>query len=74
MELSFFLNSIYNAGPPTIAKLVNIRSIKFGFLLSITIVHGVYQPTYNWGALHRRFVTLDVGASCILVKLNGCAS
>ena len=38
-------------GPQTIAKLVNVTPITiYNYSLWITIVTGVYKPTYNWGA------------------------
>ena len=43
-------------GAPTIAKLV-YNSNNYGlwmFMALITIVMGVYKPTYNWGAPHCR--------------------
>ena len=39
-------------GLQTIAKLVNITSITRVYDTQITIVNGVYKPTYNWGAPH----------------------
>jgi hypothetical protein len=40
-------------GPPaTIAKLVHITPITMVYGTQITIVMGVYKPTYNWGAPH----------------------
>ena len=34
----------------SLAKLVNITPISLWFMADITIVNGVYKPTYNWGA------------------------
>ena len=39
-------------GAPKIAKLVNITPISLWFIIFITIVNGVYKPTYNWGGPH----------------------
>ena len=39
-------------GPRSIAKLVNITSISLWFIAFTTVVTGVYEPTYNWGAQH----------------------
>ena len=37
--------------PSSLAKLVQITPICLWFMADITIVlHGVYKPTYNWGA------------------------
>ena len=36
--------------PSSLAKLVNITPISLWFMADITIVNGVYKPTYNWGA------------------------
>ena len=39
---------------PKMAKLVQITPICLWFMVLITIVTGVYKPTYNWGASHCR--------------------
>ena len=40
--------------PSSLAKLVQITPISLWFMVDITIVNGVYKPTYNWGAPHCR--------------------
>ena len=39
-------------GPRSIAKLVHITPMTMVYGTQITIVNGVYKPTYNWGAPH----------------------
>ena len=36
--------------PQDSVQLVNITPISLWFMVLITIVNGVYKPTYNWGA------------------------
>jgi len=36
--------------PSSLAKLVPITPISLWFMADITIVNGVYKPTYNWEA------------------------
>ena len=45
-------HAIQCGAPHTIAKLVQITSITFGFMILTPIVNGGYKPTYNWGAPH----------------------
>ena len=35
--------------PSSLAKLVPITPISLWFMVDLTIVNGVYKPTYNWG-------------------------
>ena len=37
-------------GPRSIAKLVQITPITMVYGTQVTIVNGVYKPSYNWGA------------------------
>jgi len=41
--------------PSSLAKLVQITPISLWFMADITMVNGVYKPTYNWGAPHCSF-------------------
>ena len=47
-------------GPRSIAKLVNITPITMVYGTQITIVNGVYKPTYNWGAPHCMSLFLEI--------------
>jgi hypothetical protein len=54
MEIS--TTPFIQCGAPKIAKLVQITPINIWFMVLITIVNGVYKPTYNWGAPHCRYI------------------
>jgi hypothetical protein len=46
--------------PFSIAKLVQISPITMGFVGDISIVNGVYKPSYNWGAPLCRNIPLNI--------------
>ena len=41
--------------PSSLAKLVQITPITTVYDIDISVVNGVYKPTYNWGAPHCSF-------------------
>ena len=55
--LAKLIIGIIQCGAPKIAKLVyNSNNYGLWFMVLITIVNGVYKPTYNWGAPHCRYI------------------
>ena len=54
-------------GAPKIAKLVQITPINMVYGTQITIVNGVYKPTYNWGA-HIVRATISSDSWLMLLK------
>ena len=64
-------------GPRSIAKLVHITPITMVYGTYNYSIHGVYKPSYNWGAhlvepsLHASFLFRD---SCCCSKCSNCSN
>ena len=54
-------------GPQAIAKLVNMTPITMVYD-TIAIVHGVYKPSYTWGA-HIVYLYFNLYSNLLLLSL-----